>query len=248
MNPEDKLVSFSSLDEDIAIVDENGNVTGLKEGSAIIKAVSNDGGKVALCVVNVSGIKENEKVALDAPVVKAVSTKDDSVTLSWQRVDGATGYQIYKYYASSGVIQTSKKVTETTATMHNVKAGKTYRYIVQAVCENGESDNVDKKFAVDVFAGKTGSDVVVPGAEYDYEKNCLTLSWDKADGVETYYVYKYYLASKSLSAPKVVKGTSCKYYTAKVGSTNRYLITTKALTDTSNYKGRDCISINIPKK
>ncbi|SEQ11388.1 pullulanase, type I [Lachnospiraceae bacterium RM5] len=186
---------------------------------------------------------------LNAPVAYATSNSSKSVVVSWDAVEGATSYQLYKYFPSTGTIQTSKVVTDTTATFNGLTAGKTYRYIVQAVSDTAVSNNVSKEFAVDAMVGKKINTSVVPKASYDYSKGCLTLSWDKVSGVSKYYVYKYYLKTKTLSAPKEVSKNYATYYTAEPGKTYRYLVSTKKFSDSelSGYNGKDCISVNIPE-
>lgn len=49
-----KEVSWASSDESVATVDSNGNVKGLKEGSATITVTTKDGSKTATCKVTVS--------------------------------------------------------------------------------------------------------------------------------------------------------------------------------------------------
>ncbi|SEP86002.1 Fibronectin type III domain-containing protein [Lachnospiraceae bacterium RM5] len=188
---------------------------------------------------------EPEITELPAPVVKATSNKNKKVTLTWDAVPGATSYQLYKYYASSGTIQKSTVVTGTTYTFNGLKKGSTYRYIVQAIGDNALSNNVDGKFAVDARVG-VNNDAVIADAAYDADANSLTLSWDKVSGVSEYYVYKYYASTKQLSAPKTTTKNACKYYSVKNGKVNRYLVTTKKIDDLTNYDGRGCISVYVP--
>ena len=197
--------------------------------------------------------EEKETVVVnyvDAPVAYATSDSNQTVKVSWDAVEGATSYQLYKYFASTGTIQKSKVVTDTYATFSGLTAGKTYKYIVQAVSDNAVSNNVSKEFAVDAMVGKKNDTSVVPTATFNYDKGYLELSWDKASGVSTYYVYKYYTKTKTLSAAKKVTGTSTKYYTATPGKTYRYLVSTKEFTGSAleGYNGKDCIGVNIPER
>ena len=53
-NPTNKAVTYKSSDESIAKVDAEGNVTGVKPGTATITVTTEDGGKTATCSVTVT--------------------------------------------------------------------------------------------------------------------------------------------------------------------------------------------------
>ena len=55
-NATNKKVNWSSSDENVATVDENGYVTAVAPGTATITATTEDGGKKATCEVTVSKV------------------------------------------------------------------------------------------------------------------------------------------------------------------------------------------------
>ena len=63
-NAENKNVTWSSSDESVATVSNDGLVTSIKEGTTIITVKTEDGGRTAECTVNVK-IFHAEKVTLD---------------------------------------------------------------------------------------------------------------------------------------------------------------------------------------
>ncbi|SEP85632.1 hypothetical protein SAMN02910289_00694 [Lachnospiraceae bacterium RM5] len=188
----------------------------------------------------------DEKVVLSNPTVAATYNSDKSVKLTWTPVEDAKYYQIYKYYASTGKIQKSKIVEGTETYFYNLKDSTTYRYIVQAVGDNGESDNVSKDYVVDIKAGKPISGAIT-NILFNYTNNYLELSWEKVDNVSKYYVYKYYTSSKTLSNPKEVKNTSCRYNIKKSNTSVKYLVSTEKLENLSGYDGRGCICVRVCK-
>ena len=60
-----KNVTYTSSDESVAIVDQNGKVTAIKPGSAVITITSEDGGKVTTVVVTVLDVYEYYVTKLD---------------------------------------------------------------------------------------------------------------------------------------------------------------------------------------
>ncbi|MBR4445925.1 MAG: Ig-like domain-containing protein, partial [Solobacterium sp.] len=71
---DDKSVTWSSSDANVAVVDENGKVTAHKSGSAVITVKTNDGGYTAECKVTVT--KKDETVH-----VSSVSLNKEELTL-----------------------------------------------------------------------------------------------------------------------------------------------------------------------
>lgn len=81
----DKNVIWSSNNPDVASVDGNGNVAGINEGTAIITAVSEaDSSYQASCAVSVVA----ESIDL------FFSVTDEAITITWNAVTGAIGYDI----------------------------------------------------------------------------------------------------------------------------------------------------------
>ena len=107
---------------------------------------------------------------------------------------------------------------ETSAVMDGLAPG-TYRYIVQPISYVEIADNVSGEYSVGASCGNAPEAAVLASAGYDAQADCLTLSWEAADGAETYYIYRYHPDANMLSTPKVVSGKS-SYSTAKRQATN----------------------------
>ena len=84
---DNKNVTWSSSDESIATVDQNGKVTAIKEGTAIITVTTEDGGKTATCTVTVTAKEEPDP---DPIPVDDVTLNVDSMELE----EGETGQLI----------------------------------------------------------------------------------------------------------------------------------------------------------
>lgn len=72
-NASDKGLKWSSSDNSVAKVDSNGNVTGVKAGSATITATANDGGHSSSCTVTVTGSSSGNVAVTGVSIDKTLS-------------------------------------------------------------------------------------------------------------------------------------------------------------------------------
>lgn len=138
-----------------------------------------------------NGIEPKQKVelaTLDAPVVTAASASSDSITLSWQPVNGAVEYQIFEYFDETGLVQMLEKIKETSVTINNLETGSTHRYIIQPISYIEIADNVYSENSVEATCGQEAEtntsnntnnkeelkdcsiDIFVNGISIDYEQ------------------------------------------------------------------------------
>ncbi|MGL5380238.1 glycoside hydrolase domain-containing protein, partial [Clostridium sp.] len=93
-----KNVTWTSSNEEVALVNEAGVVTGVKAGTAVITVTTEDGAKVAECSVTV--VKPSGEIVVNKPInLKAKEVTENLVSLSWERpttTEGLVGYVIYK--------------------------------------------------------------------------------------------------------------------------------------------------------
>ncbi len=113
INPVDatnKTLSYRSSKPDVATVDNNGVVTARKAGSTVITITTTDGSNLTTkCTITV-------KPAVPKSV-KAIKKTKTSTQITWKKVTGATGYEIYrstnksKGYKCIATIKDVKKVS-----------------------------------------------------------------------------------------------------------------------------------------
>lgn len=128
-NATNKDVMWSSSNTSIATVDSNGNVSGIKVGTAVITVKTEDGGKTATCAVtvnpiSVTGVSLNQTIltmtegdtqTLTATITPSNAT-DKTVTWSSSNTSVAT-------ISSSGVV-TTKSAGNSTITVTTNDGGK----------------------------------------------------------------------------------------------------------------------------
>lgn len=89
-NATDKSLEWESSDEDIATVDKDGNVTGMKPGNTVITVKTSDGGYEASCKVKV--IPPVPVITLNKATAEIYTTGDDSTVQLTARVTGTYVY------------------------------------------------------------------------------------------------------------------------------------------------------------
>lgn len=116
-----------------------------------------------------------------------------SVTLSWNAIDGATGYQVVKQDTSVGTWSDEIEVSGTTYTDTDVMAGKTYGYYVRAV--EGDTEGTWSNYrSVEIPGGTSAPTTVRTLTVTPSGLTTMTLSWD-ADSAATHYDLRYWTGS-----------------------------------------------------
>lgn len=133
---DDKTLLFSSSDENVAIVDENGTVTAIAPGSAKITVTAKSNpAKTRTVTVNV----RPEKVKITYR-----KSTEDGVVFEWDMSDYAEGYVLYRRNSAKGSGKIVGEVTsddpeEMTITDATAVPGKYYYYYVKSyVTVNGK--------------------------------------------------------------------------------------------------------------
>ena len=137
-----------------------------------------------------SGAVTGYRILGKPDVTASLNTTTGYADLKWEKISGATGYEI-EYKVGSGEYQQLTTTANTSYTHQDVEIGKTYTYIVRAVSSAGKptsvyssADSVEVKCANPAL--KSGRDPVT---------GKTILSWEAVRGAAQYQVY--YATSKS---------------------------------------------------
>ena len=119
-------------------------------------------------------------------VENIVATPESSTAvLTWDAVDGATKYWIYKNKNGSYVAYSS--ATATNAVVGGLEGNTTYQVKVVAVLSDG---SMQKLADADVVEFTTKAPVVVNDVETAIDVTSVKLSWNAAEGAQKYWIYK----------------------------------------------------------
>ena len=139
-NADAQKLIWKSENEMIAAVDENGKVTAIGNGTAIITVTTEDGKNTASITITVKIPDEpviNKTKGFGRLKVHSVNQTKTSITLEWSKLDGVDGYLVYgnRCNTNTKTYKYQKLATITngrTWTHKNLKKGTFYKYIVKA--------------------------------------------------------------------------------------------------------------------
>ena len=139
-NADAQKLIWKSENEMIAAVDENGKVTAIGNGTAIITVTTEDGKNTASITITVKIPDEpviNKTKGFGRLKVRSVNQTKTSITLEWSKLDGVDGYLVYgnRCNTNTKTYKYQKLATITngrTWTHKNLKKGTFYKYIVKA--------------------------------------------------------------------------------------------------------------------
>ena len=129
-----------------------------------------------------------------------------SVKLTWNEVEGADGYYLFRKQGSAGTYSRVKSITSTEAENFNLSSGTTYYYKIQAYVNYGngtkniaESDEVSIKISFlttpEISSIETTSDTTA------------LMRWSKVTGAEGYEIYRSYDPNGEFTYLKTVSDT-----------------------------------------
>ena len=176
--------------------------------------------------------------AITAPTVKASLTSAGKIKLTWNNVEGAVSYNVYRA-VGSGDFGYLVSVTSNSYTDTSVSLGKTYRYFVTAVDVLNESSEESSTVSCTVTLTKPevkSANVLSTGK--------IKLTWNKVTGAKEYQIYRSTSKNGKYTLMKTTEGTSYTNTSAKAGTYYYYKVKAVAKNEKasvySNVVGRTC--------
>ena len=199
------LLTWSSADSTIASVDADGNVTGKEVGTTTIYATYKQ--LTAECRVMVELDKTN--------INKVTSLSSGTgIGLTWEEVEGASGYVIYR--SSTGVddykaVKTITKGTTVSYEDKKLKSGTTYFYTIRAYKVVGEETIYSPYCFV-----KNGAPLKKPSVSATKNGSGeIKVSWKEIAGANGYAVYRATSKNGSYGLVSLANGKGTLHYNDK---------------------------------
>ena len=160
--------------------------------------------------------------ALDAPEVTPGGSASGKPVLTWDAVDGASGYQIYRAESGSGSFALLEETEETSYIDTTAAGGKVYDYKVIALSSNTAVKNSGYSAPVSAASILTAPEAALSVSTTTGKP---TVEWTTAEGAVEYHVYRS--TSKSGDYEVVGTGITGETYTdetAAAGTTYYYKV------------------------
>ncbi|MCU7378897.1 fibronectin type III domain-containing protein [Clostridiales Family XIII bacterium ASD5510] len=116
--------------------------------------------------------------------LKVVASSYNSVKISWKKVKGAKGYQIYRATSKNGRYKKIKTTKARTYKNHKLKTGTRYYYKVRAYRGPKKGKFSTKKSAVPKLAAPSSFTAASKST------STIALSWKKVPGAKGYQIYR----------------------------------------------------------
>ena len=154
------------------------------------------------------------------------------IKISWEAVEGATKYEIYRATSKTGTYSRLTTVTGTSATNTKTDAGKTYYYKVRALCDVSAAAS-----AYSEVKSRT-CDLPRPSVSISLSSGKPKVSWGKVEGAVSYKIYR---ATSKTGTYSLVKTTTSLSY-RNSGATAGEIYYYKVVAVCSNTAGNSAYS------
>ena len=125
------------------------------------------------------------------------------IKISWEAVEGATKYEVYRATSKDGTYSRISTTSTTSVTNTKAEEGKTYYYKVRAICD------VDAAAAAYSSIKSRTCGLPQPSVSIALSSKKPKVGWDKVEGAVSYKVYR---ATSKTGTYSLVKTTTASYY------------------------------------
>ncbi len=179
--------------------------------------------------------------------LKTTSNKTTSLKLSWKKVSGASGYEIYGYDKSAGKykkLATIQGNTTTSYTFKNLTSGTNYRYKIRCYKSVNGTKYYSAYSSVLYTATKPKK---VTNKSYNATTSSIMLSRKNSSGSTGYIIYQYNTKTKKYTKVTTVKSNSYTIKNLSKNKTYKYKIVAYRSYKNTDYKAAGVI-INCKTK
>lgn len=143
-------------------------------------------------------------------------TSSNGFTLSWNKVNGAYGYVVYKFDSTTGKFSKLKATTATSLEFSSLKPLAKEKFKVRTYLK-ASAGNLYGGYSAE-FTAVTAPSAVQSVKLSDVKKNGYTLSWSSVSGAQGYAVFKFSPSNGKFEHIATTEKTSYSVTNQKTGS------------------------------
>lgn len=130
------------------------------------------------------------KALLNVPQLQMLYWADNGneVTLTWEQVEGADGYAVFRKLPSKTWIEIADVENDITFTDADMLSNMPYQYTVKAYYLDEEGSRVMSSY--DIVGLLYAPEFELPTLEATVENGTICLSWERIEGIQGYTVYR----------------------------------------------------------
>ena len=220
-------VYYQSGNPAIATVNSSGVITGVGTGECNIYAYSSSGQLIDAVGIAVTGTTEEPEEKLDAPELISAVNEKDGVSITWNSVSEASGYDIYRKDSSNTAWTKIGTVTSADTVEYldtTVVSGTTYTYTVCAYNDELTSEYESSTGVTTVYLSE-------PALSVSSTSDSVTISWTEVTGAKGYYIYMMNSSGQWTQVGDVTNGSAVSFTKPDLTASTSYTFTVKAYYD-----------------
>ncbi|MGN0623646.1 MAG: leucine-rich repeat protein, partial [Oscillospiraceae bacterium] len=177
----------------------------------------------------------------DAKISQSYTSTGTSITVNWGKLDGVTGYIVYRYDGINKKwikVKTITNASTTSATISGFTPGSVIKFKVNAYITDGGKTYYGKTNDF-LYAAALGDAKI--STDYSSTGTAFTLKWGKVQGATGYNVYRYDGVNKKWIKVKTVTGASTTSATVSgftPGSVIKFKVNAYLTKGTKTYYGK----------
>ena len=165
--------------------------------------------------------------------LKTAARDDDEITLTWNGVSGADGYEIYQYSKTSGTWALKERTTKTRCEIEDLTEGRVYTFKVRAYRKNNWGADIYGNFS-DNFSTATEAEDVDDLRTTRKTTTSITLKWDSAKGADGYQLYRR--STSGSQWIRIADTTKTSYTVTGLSSGKQYRFKVRAYHEALGYR------------
>ena len=155
-----------------------------------VAAVSSSGTEGPMSSVVSATTLSGSNTGLPAPTgLTATATSSSTVSLSWNAVSGAAGYDVYYSTSASGNYNYDWFTTSTSYNVTGLSAGTTYYFKISAYDSSLENGAMSNYVSATTPSGNSGGLAAPTGLTATNTADGISLTWNAVSGAASYNVY-----------------------------------------------------------